>query len=151
MKVSPSPNGNHFAHILMVDDHAAGLRARRAILEQLGYRVAVANGAEEALKEFAKETFDMVVTDFKMPKVNGVQLIERLRKLNSAIPIILLSGFADVLGLTEAGTGADLVLAKDSREVEHLIRGVARLLRPKLVKKPPTAARPASKAKASSQ
>jgi CheY-like chemotaxis protein len=151
MKVSAAPKLDQRAHVLLVDDHAAGLKARKAILEELGYRVATAPGAEEALKECAKTAFDILVTDYKMPRVNGIQLIAKIRDMRPEMPIILLSGYADILGLTEEETGADLVLAKDAREVERLIRGVARLLRHKLPKKPPATVRGTVRAKASGQ
>lgn len=148
MKVSSTSISISPAHILLVDDHAAGLKVRKSILQELGYRVTVAAGADEALKGFAAETYDMVVTDYKMPKVNGVQLIERIRKTKPHIPIILLSGYVDFLGLSEATTGADLVIAKSANEVDHLVRGVARLLRRPLKKPPASVRRSGAKPKA---
>ena len=64
-----------------------------------------------------KHDFDVVVTDYKMPKMNGVELIGRLRKLHPATAVILISGFTDTLGLNEASTGADIVLQKSNNEV----------------------------------
>ena len=70
-----------------------------------------------------------MVTDYKMPKMNGIELIGRLRKLHPATSVILISGFTDTLGLDEANTGADIVLQKSNNEVPQLIRAVNRLLR----------------------
>src|SRR6202035_4003950 len=67
--------------------------------------------------------------DYKMPKMNGVELIGRLRKLHPATSVILISGFTDTIGLDEANTGADIVLQKSNNEVPQLIRAVTRLLR----------------------
>ena len=85
--------------------------------------------AAEALELCGKQSFDVVVTDYKMPKMNGVELIGRLRKLHPATSVILISGFTDTLGLDEASTGADIVLQKSNNEVRQLIRAVNRLLR----------------------
>jgi CheY-like chemotaxis protein len=85
--------------------------------------------AAEALELCGKRSFDVVVTDYKMPKMNGVELIVRLRKLHPATSVILISGFTDTLGLDEASTGADIVLQKSNNEVPQLIRAVNRLLR----------------------
>jgi FixJ family two-component response regulator len=63
-------------------------------------------------------------------------LIKGLRKQAADLPIILISGYADSLGLNEANTGADVVIQKSANEVAHLVRSVARLLRKKPVKKP---------------
>jgi CheY-like chemotaxis protein len=127
MAISPSPNPR--GRILLVDDNALGLAARRSVLEELGHLVQTSGAAAEALELCGKHAFDVVVTDYKMPKMNGVELIGRLRKLHPATAVILISGFTDTLGLNEASTGADVVLQKSNNEVSQLIRAVNRLLR----------------------
>jgi CheY-like chemotaxis protein len=130
-----------------VDDNAHGLSARRCVLEELGYKITTAGSAADALEQYHPQAFDLVVTDYKMPRMNGTELIERLRKLAPALPIILISGFVDALGLSEASTGADAVIQKSSNEVSHLVRTVARLLRRAPSKKPASAEPAALKAK----
>lgn len=130
----PSSGG---AHILLVDDNKLGLTARRAVLEELGYRVTIAANAVDALKRFPENAYDLVLTDFKMPRMDGTQLIREVRKLDPAMPVILLSGFADALGLDEETTGADIVIQKSANEVNLMIRAVRKLLRQKAVRKPP--------------
>jgi CheY-like chemotaxis protein len=115
--------------ILLVDDNCLGLAARRSVLEELGHQVKTSGTAAEALEMCGKHSFDVVVTDYKMPKMNGVELIGRLRKLHPATSVILISGFTDTLGLDEASTGADIVLQKSNNEVPQLIRAVNRLMR----------------------
>jgi CheY-like chemotaxis protein len=124
-----SPSQNPCGRILLVDDNSLGLAARRSVLEELGHLVQTSGTAAEALDLCGKHSFDVVVTDYKMPKMNGVELIGRLRKLHPATSVILISGFTDTLGLDEASTGADIVLQKSNNEVAQLIRGVNRLLR----------------------
>jgi CheY-like chemotaxis protein len=124
-----SPSQNPCGRILLVDDNSLGLAARRSVLEELGHQVCTSSTAAEALELCGKRGFDVVVTDYKMPKMNGVELIARLRKLHPATSVILISGFADTLGLDEASTGADIVLQKSNNEVPQLIRAVNRLLR----------------------
>ena len=79
----------------------------------------------------------MVVTDYKMPKMNGVELIERLRQRDPNARIIMLSGFVEPLGLTEENTGADAVIAKSANEAAHLTRWVKRLVNRTTARKPP--------------
>lgn len=122
---SPNPCGR----ILLVDDNSLGLAARRSVLEELGHKVLTSGTAVDALELCGNHSFDVVVTDYKMPKMNGVELIGRLRKLHPATAVILISGFTDTLGLDEASTGADVVLQKSNNEVPQLIRAVNRLLR----------------------
>jgi CheY-like chemotaxis protein len=88
-----------------------------------------------------------VVTDYKMPRMNGLELIVRIRERAPTLPIILVSGYVDGLGLTEANTGADVVIPKSAHEVPQLVRSVNRLLRRNAPKKPAGAQRPPAKAK----
>jgi CheY-like chemotaxis protein len=122
--------------ILLVDDNKLGLSARRSVLEELGHRIATASNGIDALEQFRNRRFDLVVTDYKMPRMDGMELIEELRRLAPDLPVILISGFVDSLGLNEESTGADVVIQKSANEVSHLVRAVARLLRKKPVKKP---------------
>jgi len=139
---SPNPCGR----ILLVDDNSLGLAARRSVLEELGHKVLTSGTAADALELCGKHSFDVVVTDYKMPKMNGVELIGRLRKLHPATSVILISGFTDTLGLNEANTGADIVLQKCNNEVGQLIRAVNRLLRKQQQPpKKPTGSQPTSK------
>ncbi len=124
-----SPSQNPSGRILLVDDNTLGLSARRSVLEELGHQVLTTGTPAEALELCGKHGFDVVVTDYKMPKMNGVEFIGRLRKLHPATAVILISGFTDTLGLDETTTGADIVLQKSNNEVSQLIRAVNRLLR----------------------
>jgi len=119
-----------------VDDNRDGLLVRSSLLEELGYRVQIAKNGEEALKLFESSGFDVVVTDYRMPRMNGVELIEQIRKVNPNARIILLSGFVEPLGLTEENTGADAVIAKSSNEPAHLVRWIKRLVNRATARKP---------------
>ena len=112
----------------MVDDNGLGLVARKSVLEELGHRITIASTAEDALELFTNQGFELLITDFKLPKMNGIELTAQIRKVRADVPVILISGFTDALGLNEATTGADLVIQKSSQEVAQLIRGVSRLL-----------------------
>jgi CheY-like chemotaxis protein len=117
-----------------VDDNKLGLSARKCVLEELGHRISTAANGVDALELFANFKFDLVVTDYKMPRMDGLELIRALRKTSPGLPVILISGFVDTLGLSEESTGADVVIQKSANEVAHLVRSVARLLRKKPVR-----------------
>jgi len=125
-------------NILLVDDNRDGLLVRCALLEEVGYSVQKATNGEEGLKLFNSSRFDVVVTDYRMPRMNGVELIQKIRKVNPNIRVILLSGFVEPLGLTEENTGADVVIVKSSNEAAHLVRWVKRLVNRGASRKPPT-------------
>ena len=132
------------ARILLVDDNANGLAARKSVLEELGYRIVTCTSGADAVEQFAAAKFDLVVTDYKMPRMDGLELIGRLRKSTPDLPIVLVSGYVDTLGLNEASTGADVVIQKSANEVSHLVRSVNRLLRRKLPAKKPAASQSAA-------
>jgi CheY-like chemotaxis protein len=143
-----SPASSIHARILLVDDNANGLAARRSVLEELGHRIATSTSGADALEQFAAHPFDLVITDYKMPRMDGLELIGRLRKLAPGLPIVLVSGYVDTLGMSETSTGADVVIQKSANEVSHLVRSVNRLLRRKPApRKPAVSQASAPKAK----
>lgn len=119
-----------------MDDNRSGLAARKAILAELGYTVDCAENAAGGLELFDRHGYDLVVTDFRMPDMNGVEFIAEIRRRRPHVPIVLLSGFVEALGLNERNTGADTVIMKSAREVQHLTSAVNRLL--KASRKPPS-------------
>jgi len=123
-------------NVLLIDDNRDGLLVRRSLLEELGYNVQTATNGEEGLKLFETARFDVVVTDFRMPRMDGKEVIQGIRKLDPNARVILLSAFVDPLGLTEQNTGADAVIAKSSNEPAHLVRSVKRLVS-RGMRKPP--------------
>jgi CheY-like chemotaxis protein len=124
MKIDAVPS----ARILLVDDNQLGLTARSMILEDAGYGVETALSGEEAWELFQKTQFDVVVTDFRMGGMDGLQLIGMIRDSGSPARIVLLSGFAGCLGMTEESSGADEVLVKSNKEVPELLRALKRLV-----------------------
>jgi CheY-like chemotaxis protein len=118
------------ALILMVDDNRDGILARRSVLEELGYRVISACCGADALKLIKEHDFDLVVTDYKMLPMDGLELIRSLHAEEFGKPIILLTGFAENLGLRPESTGADAVVQKSANEVTNLLRHTKRLLSP---------------------
>jgi CheY-like chemotaxis protein len=121
----------------MVDDNRSGLAARKAILEESGHSVTSATRTEDALDLFSSAPFDLVITDHRLTRLNGLALIRQIREAGHGLPIILLSSLVDALGLTESTTGADVVLPKSANELNHLTRAVAMLMRPRAKRKPP--------------
>ncbi|HMF78219.1 MAG TPA: response regulator [Bryobacteraceae bacterium] len=119
------------ACILLVDDNCDGILARRSVLEELGYLVVTAGCGSDALQIAGERTFDLVITDYKMSPMDGLELISNLRGRNVKTPIILLTGFAESLGLRSSNTGADVVIQKSANEVANLMRHTKRLLNPR--------------------
>src|SRR5277367_770231 len=123
--------------VLLVDDNHHGNAARKRVLEDQGFVVEVALSGEEAWELFSRTPFDLVVTDLKMKRMTGTELIALIRASGKPTRTILLSGFAGCLGLTEEVTGADAVLCKSSNEHEMLPRTARMVLARKAPRKPP--------------
>lgn len=135
--------------ILLIDDNRHGLIARRSVLEQQGHTVTTATNGQDGVERFQEEIFDLVVTDYRMPGMTGQQVIKKIRQEKPKIPVVLLSGYVEALGLEADSTGADIVLSKGPGEVQELLRAITRLTR-KIPKKTMGAAKEtkAKKAKA---
>jgi len=117
------------------------------ILTDHGYGVDTAPSGEEAWELFQKHHFDVVVTDFKMGGIDGVELIRRVRGASPATGVILLSGFIDCLGLNAKTAGADELINKSNKEIQDLLRAIRRLaVRPRRRKPPASQSGPNARA-----
>ena len=135
MRTAPSDRAQAPASILLVDDNVDGVVARRSVLEELGYRVVSASSGYDGLKTLEQQKFDLVITDYKMSPINGLEFYPAsLRQRGFRIPVILLSGFTESLGFREETSGADAVIQKSANEIAQLLRCTRRLLTP--AKKP---------------
>jgi DNA-binding NarL/FixJ family response regulator len=100
--VSSSPAGKKQHHLLVVDDDEAFVSMLCEYLDEIGYSYETAANGLEALEKVAKFPFPLVLTDMQMPELNGLQLIKRLRKHSPATDIIVMTGFGQSFGLSEA-------------------------------------------------
>ncbi len=118
--------------LLLIDDNPHGLAARKSLLADRGYAVTTAQSGEEGVRcfesTFAGEPFDLVVTDYRMPGIQGEDVARLVKAADPNLPVIILSGYAVVLALTPESTGADIVLAKGPREQHELVQAVESLL-----------------------
>jgi two-component system chemotaxis sensor kinase CheA len=135
------------ARVLLVDDNQYGLTARKMILEDAGYGVETALSGEDAWELIQKTQFDVVVTDFRMGNMDGLQLIALIRQSGSLARIIMLSGFTGCLGMTAESTGADEVLTKSNTEVQELLRAIRKLTHQPARRRPGSATAQAKRAK----
>ena len=95
--------------ILFVDDHEVLARLSCEILEMQGYRAVSAYNAAEALEKFDKEKFDILVTDWKMEGMDGLELARKIHAKSPATPVIIVTGYGPV----DTGKDADACLPKD--------------------------------------
>ena len=91
--------------VLAVDDDELVLTNTAAMLEDLGHRVLAATSSAEAMVLLSRVTPDLVITDFAMPQVTGLQLAGQIRAGHPGIPIVLATGYAEL----PPGAGEDLL------------------------------------------
>ena len=84
--------------ILIVDDEQSMREVLKIMLKKEGYKVATASNGAEAIKQCEKTPFDLVITDIKMPKVNGMELLHRIKDLSPNTKVIMITAFADMEG-----------------------------------------------------
>lgn len=82
--------------ILLIDDDVLILKTIRKLLSLEGYEIFECKNAEESLALIKKKTFDLVITDIRMPGLNGIQMLEKMRgdQQNQNLPVILITGYA---------------------------------------------------------
>ena len=90
------------AKILIVDDETPIRRTLRDILEFEGYDVEEASDGLECIAKVQKEKFDVIITDIKMPKMDGIEALERLQILSPETPVIMVSGHGTIDTAVEA-------------------------------------------------
>jgi DNA-binding NtrC family response regulator len=90
------------ARILIVDDEVAIRKALERFLGGLGYEVFVAANGEDALSLLEKEAVDLALVDLVMPKIDGIEFIKRMKKLQPSVVPIVLTGFGTITSAVEA-------------------------------------------------
>lgn len=98
---TPAP-GATTATLLLVDDEANILSSLRRLFRPEGYRLLTAESGDEALELIAAEPVDLVVSDMRMPGMNGAQLLARIREAWPETVRILLTGYADIASTIDA-------------------------------------------------
>ena len=111
--------------VFLVDDNKESLKMLGLAFQQAGHEIAVATGGEEALAKIPVERPDIVILDFVMPKMNGMEVTHRLRSNaeTADIPIILLTARGQLQDKLDGfGAGADDYIVKPVRPAELIVR-----------------------------
>jgi len=90
------------SNILIIDDEKAIRKTLTEILSYEGYKIEEAGDGEEGLKKFREKTFDVVLCDIKMPKMDGLEFLDKAREGNPDIPVIMISGHGTIETAVEA-------------------------------------------------
>ena len=80
--------------ILVVDDELSMREFLKILLEKEGYKVSTASEASSALDLIRGQKFDLVLSDIKMPGMGGLSLLEKIKEIDSSLPVIMITAFA---------------------------------------------------------
>jgi DNA-binding response OmpR family regulator len=121
--------------VLVVDDDPALIESLRTALEDEGHKVTTASGGQAGIDAFhlglsAGRPFDLVITDWRMPYVDGAQVASRVRASAPATPIILLTGWGRQVGGSNGFPDFDWLLGKPPR-IHELRTALHELTRPR--------------------
>lgn len=90
------------ANILIIDDEKSIRKTLSEILSYEGYKIDEAGDGEEGLKKFSDKPYDVVLCDIKMPKLDGIEFLDRSKEINPDVPVIMISGHGNVDTAVEA-------------------------------------------------
>jgi CheY-like chemotaxis protein len=114
------------AAILCIDDEEPALVLRRVLLENAGYRVFTALTGKQGIEVFRYQPIDVVILDYWMADMDGLDVAEQLKTLSPKTPIIMLSGYTSILD--ESLGKVDLWLRKGEGDPEQLLSAVMQAL-----------------------
>ena len=130
-KPSPLPTGKK--KILVVDDDSLVLSILSSLLSENHYQVETAEDGKQALK-LLDDSFDLLLSDLEMPEMNGLQLLERLRKSGNNIPVVILTGNQEIsVALNALKVGANDYVIKDENITETVLTAIANSLERKML------------------
>ncbi|MBN8787894.1 MAG: sigma-54-dependent Fis family transcriptional regulator [Terrimonas sp.] len=90
------------SNILIIDDEKAIRKTLGEILSYEGYKIDEAGDGEEGLKKFKEKNYDVVLCDIKMPKLDGIEFLDKVAEINPDVPVIMISGHGTIETAVEA-------------------------------------------------
>ena len=125
-----NPKQSTIQRVLLIDDEPDILMLLENMLIQEGYQVKTVSGGKEAIELFKTEPFALVVTDMKMPGMNGLEVIAEIKRLDEDAEVIILTGYATVDNAVKAfkESGVFGYLTKPLEDIEDLLITVSRAL-----------------------
>ncbi len=125
-------------NVLIVDDERYLADNLARLLNSRGFQAAAEYNGEDALQKVLQEQFDVIISDIKMPGMNGIELLMRLKKLSPHTEVIMLTGYADVeTGNRAIREGAFDYLFKPVEDIELLADKIRETAKAKQIRKNP--------------
>jgi DNA-binding NarL/FixJ family response regulator len=113
------------ARILIADDDAIACRVLAEVLSEEGYAVETVHGGKEAIRRVGSEFYDLLITDLKMPDLDGMGVLEQCSRIRPETPIIMITIFSSIESAVKAmKAGAVDYVSKpfNEREIKTVVR-----------------------------
>ena len=118
--------------ILVVDDEQSMTQFLGIVLRKDGYQVTVSNNGKDALERVKNDSYDAVITDIRMPGMDGIQLLEGIKKIDPTVPVVIMTAYASQQSAIDAvNLGAFQYLIKNAKndEIRLIVRNAIEMRR----------------------
>jgi len=106
--------------ILVVDDNVEIADTVKEFLSNLGYSVTAVYDGREALARFQEGDFQLVITDLKMPEIDGIELLETIKKIDNKVAVIVVTGYGTIESAIKAIKGGAYDFFEKPLQMEEL-------------------------------
>lgn len=113
--------------ILIIDDETPQLVSLKSFLSKRNYKVFTASDGNEGINIVANELIDIVLTDYNMPSMNGAEVLERIKKINPSIEVVVMTAFGTIenaVALMKNGAYDFLSKPLDLDELENILKNI---------------------------
>lgn len=114
--------------ILVIDDEKETRQAYKSVLEKLDCLVDIADDGIDGLERFLNKVYDVVITDYNLEDIDGLQMLEHFQHIDSKVPVIFSSGLADDSVIDEVLEGGAFDFIPKPANVEHLLLTISKAI-----------------------
>ena len=114
--------------ILVIDDEKEIKQAYKTVLEKLDCQVDIANDGIDGLELFLNKIYDVVITDYNLETIDGLQMLEHFQHIDSKVPVIFSSGLADQDVMEEVMDGGAFDFIPKPANIEQLLMSISRAI-----------------------
>ena len=114
--------------ILVIDDEKETRQAYKSVLEKLDCLVDVADDGIDGLERFLNKIYDVVITDYNLEDIDGLQMLEHFQHIDSRVPVIFSSGLADDEVIDEVMQGGAFDFIPKPANIEQLLLSISKAI-----------------------
>lgn len=113
--------------VLVIDDQAGIRMLLSDILENEGYSITTADNGKEALDKLYNHEYDLLIIDYRLPVISGTEILQKLKRDQMEIPVIVISGLADEAGEELAENACVKAVLAKPFDIQQLLETVKKI------------------------